>query len=683
MAALTLAAFGIVIAVIGAAMVPASHGGDIDLTTLDAQETHNGAIWTQGGVLAGTGLFDPFLTLQSNTDTERGYNTIPAGQEFDAFFGGDRTHPIRASAIPEVEVGGVLYREFLLDANDQGADTHMSIDEFKIFLDPANNLTAYLDSDNSFGGVVKSPIYDLDAGDDTTVFLLSQGLEAGSGVSDVAVLVPNTAFPAECRYGAPVSDCSLWLYVYTAMGGEGIVDEIDWNVTAGFEEWRTNLLPVVHVAKDVTATYSGAVEWDIEKTVDPASWDLLAGESGTSTYTIDVTQAGTTASDMSLTGTITITNPSAGAVIADNIPATILSVTDLVDLGAGDEAATVDCGVSFPHTLDGGDVLVCSYELVSPSSTTDGTNLASVVLESDEADDLVYTGSADVNWVASPVNATVNVSDTNGDNFGPFSGTDSVHYDREFVCASVGEQGGDEGTHDNTATIVETGDADSASVTVNCSALATPTPSPTPSATPSPTPTPTPAPTAVPPPTPEVAPSVIGIDNTRTSPSPALVGEVVTFRIDVMLDVPPTNVAEVLIEFDDTYLDYINATLAGDVLSECTLLSIGIACLFGVQDEGFSFDVHFTALEVTESTATHATLGADFDGGGPGGVTTTGPATDDVAIIDIVGVPVPPLGDGNLGPLGKATLVFSAGLMAAVTAAFAGTFAVLRRERLR
>jgi hypothetical protein len=66
-----------------------------------------------------------------------------------------------------------------------------------------------------------------------------------------------------------------------------------------------------------------------------------------------------------------------------------------------------------------------------------------------------------------------------------------------------------------------------------------------------------------------------------------------------------------------------------------------------VQDADFSFDVHHTALEVTDSTATHATLFADFDGDGPDRDVTAGPAIDAVAIIDVAGLRLSPLGDGN------------------------------------
>jgi hypothetical protein len=62
------------------------------------------------------------------------------------------------------------------------------------------------------------------------------------------------------------------------------------------------------------------------------------------------------------------------------------------------------------------------------------------------------------------INDTINVDDTNGGMW-PFSDTGSTSYTKTFTCDA------DEGTHNNTATIRETGQSDSASVTVNCYAL--------------------------------------------------------------------------------------------------------------------------------------------------------------------------------------------------------------------
>lgn len=163
--------------------------------------------------------------------------------------------------------------------------------------------------------------------------------------------------------------------------------------------------------------------------------------------------------------------------------------------------------------------------------------------------------------------------------------------------------------------------------------------------------TPTPEPTATPAPPIAGPEPTIGIANTRTSPSPANVDDTVVFRIDVSLaDVPVTNEAEVLVTFDDAHLEYIGA-----LTSACTLFPVGIVCDFGPATAGFSFDLDFTALEVTPSTATNATLGADYDGAGPGAAETAGPATADVAIVAVEGIQLPPLGDGSAGTLASTT----------------------------
>ena len=135
-----------VLAVYGSTTLVRADHGDPDFINLASSpgldETHEGAIFTQGGLGAGTGTFDPFLTLQSNEDTESGYNSddsLDDVPEFDEFYGGSRTHVLNAAAVPTIDVVGTLYREFTLDANDEGGDDFMSIDTFKVFLDETND----------------------------------------------------------------------------------------------------------------------------------------------------------------------------------------------------------------------------------------------------------------------------------------------------------------------------------------------------------------------------------------------------------------------------------------------------------------------------------------------------------------------------------------------------------------
>jgi hypothetical protein len=207
------------------------------------------------------------------------------------------------------------------------------------------------------------------------------------------------------------------------------------------------------VSKTADTTFTRTFGWTIDKSVDPAAWDLFTGDSGTSEYTVTVTKDAGTDSDWAVSGTISIVN---------NTPvgATVTGVTDSI---SGFGAVTVDCGVTFPHALAAGADLECTYSTALPDGTS-RTNTATVTTSgsvdggSDDAD--VLFGDP-----TTVVNDTINVDDTFAGDLGSFSDSGSTTYTRTFACDE------DEGTHDNTATIVETGQSDSASVTVDCHAL--------------------------------------------------------------------------------------------------------------------------------------------------------------------------------------------------------------------
>jgi len=205
----------------------------------------------------------------------------------------------------------------------------------------------------------------------------------------------------------------------------------------------------VVVTKTAETTFTRTWEWTIDKSVTPESWELFCGDSGTSLYTVSITKTGYTDSDWAVAGTITIHNPAQTA-------ATITGVSDIVSPAI---AASVVCPVSFPYSLAPGADLVCSYSTALPDATS-RVNTATVTTSgsvgggSDTAD--VVFGDP-----TTEVNAQINVDDTNGGSW-IFGDSGSVSYSRTFDCCD------DEGTTDNTATIVETGQSDSASVTVDC-----------------------------------------------------------------------------------------------------------------------------------------------------------------------------------------------------------------------
>jgi len=206
------------------------------------------------------------------------------------------------------------------------------------------------------------------------------------------------------------------------------------------------------VEKTAEASRTLTYGWTIDKSVTPETWDLFTGDTGTSEYTVSVTKDDGTLGPWVVSGTITIEN---------NTPldATIESVSDVIS-GVGPVA--VDCGVDFPYLLASGATLECTYSTEVPDGS-DRTNTATA-----HTSGPVDGGSATAAVVfggPTLVNDAISVDDTLEGSLGTFDDDDTVRYERTFECD------GDVGTQNNTATIVETGQSDSASVQVNCFAL--------------------------------------------------------------------------------------------------------------------------------------------------------------------------------------------------------------------
>ncbi|MES1240419.1 MAG: hypothetical protein ABUT39_02265 [Acidobacteriota bacterium] len=209
----------------------------------------------------------------------------------------------------------------------------------------------------------------------------------------------------------------------------------------------------VEVAKDARTSFTRTWQWRIDKSVSPAQWQLFVGDQGTSRYTVAVERSGFIDSAWAVAGTIRIYNPAP-------MTATIHSVADVV---SGNIPAAVDCGVTFPYALGGGQTLECSYQTALP----DGSGRTNTATAATTGPVGGGSGSAAVAFgdPTTQVNASVHVGDTNGGAWA-FGNSGSVSYDRTFAC------NGDAGAHGNTATILETGQSASASVSVQCYNLA-------------------------------------------------------------------------------------------------------------------------------------------------------------------------------------------------------------------
>ncbi len=218
------------------------------------------------------------------------------------------------------------------------------------------------------------------------------------------------------------------------------------------------------ISKTATAHWTRTHDWTIDKSVTPASHDLTTGQSGTSTYTVALTKsAGTDA--IWVDGSVCVSN--AGPLATEN-----LTISDriiaILPGGTRTLVSTNALDVSANPVLDAGESHCYPYSFaVGPFPNAVGyANDARATITNDAREPGTPMGpsaEAPFTFPASPtlVRDSVNVDDTNGMSW-LFAASGSVSYDRTFTCDEAA------GTHDNTATIRETGQHDSASVTVTC-----------------------------------------------------------------------------------------------------------------------------------------------------------------------------------------------------------------------
>jgi hypothetical protein len=237
----------------------------------------------------------------------------------------------------------------------------------------------------------------------------------------------------------------------------------------------------ITVTKDAETTFTREYDWEITKRADDGSGgDLTAllldiGQTYSIPYEVVVSVSGSVDSDWHVSGQITVSNP-------NPIQAVINDVSDLID---GAIAASVDCAPAvFPHMIEAGGSLVCSYDADLPDAE-DRLNEATAVLQlhdyaSDGSAELAGTrdvsGTADVAFAdpTTVLDECVDVSDTLGGDLGEVCLADSPKtFEYTFDVTPTAEQCG-EFTVDNTASLLEldTEDTDSAVwsilVTVQC-----------------------------------------------------------------------------------------------------------------------------------------------------------------------------------------------------------------------
>jgi uncharacterized repeat protein (TIGR01451 family) len=231
-------------------------GGSYDLTTDNPQISYTieGATWErfQPSDATGSGVFNSFLRVQA-AGTERGYNTDYRPLQFDENSSATFTHSYKLKDVPMVIKGGVIYREFQLDINEQNNDPqwYLSLDKFQVWVTNNPNITGYSEGSNAFAsGATK--VYDL--GDNW--IKMDYRANAGSGKRDYRVLIPQYMFDGKT---------GDYVVIFTRFGDNFPSDD-------GFEEWGVAVYP---------GTISGYKFNDLNAN---GVWD--AGEPGLNGWTI-------------------------------------------------------------------------------------------------------------------------------------------------------------------------------------------------------------------------------------------------------------------------------------------------------------------------------------------------------------------------------------------------------------
>ncbi len=220
------------------------------------------------------------------------------------------------------------------------------------------------------------------------------------------------------------------------------------------------------VSKTATPTFTRTYIWTISKSVDKTLVKQFGG-TATFTYAVVAAQTGFVDSAWAVNGTITVSNPNDWeAIIAD--------VTDGIDNG-GTCAVTGGTGVSIAA---GGSVTLnygCTYTS-APSPLTGGTNTATATWDKTAAStpNGSATGTKAVSFTTptTAVNKTITVTDTfNGGaptTLGSLTASDSTPFTTQTFTYSrtIAVPAFDCKSYTNTATIVETGQTASKTVTV-------------------------------------------------------------------------------------------------------------------------------------------------------------------------------------------------------------------------
>jgi hypothetical protein len=184
----------------------------LDLTINDATGFINGGYFVQvPDQSTGTGVIQPFLHIQKN-GIESGYNSDDPQPDAVSPW----TKALALDDVPVVGMGGINYRQFLLDINEDsgGSNELLSLDKLSLYVG---------DDPNALG----TKIWDMDAGPDGNTWIkLDYALESGSGSGDMLAYIPDSLFTG-----------GSFVNLYSQFGEQGGGEKKGLGSSDGFEEW--------------------------------------------------------------------------------------------------------------------------------------------------------------------------------------------------------------------------------------------------------------------------------------------------------------------------------------------------------------------------------------------------------------------------------------------------------------
>jgi len=189
----------------------------------------------------GSGVIQSFVRVSAaNQSIVQGYNTDARPLQFDENNSGTFTRSLQLSAVPIVTIGGVAYREFLLDINQNNNDPLLSLNELEIYLENSGGLLGTAAGFGSGTGFASGLVYQMNTSDSRID--LNYNLNSGSGSGDMFAYIANSLFTGPNQS----------VYLYSKFGDPNANND-------GYEEWAVRTTSTLSVVPEPSTLGMGGL----------------------------------------------------------------------------------------------------------------------------------------------------------------------------------------------------------------------------------------------------------------------------------------------------------------------------------------------------------------------------------------------------------------------------------------